>query len=70
MNYLECSITTSFTISHAEQTLKEICENIDRELNSNKTDLDKKELDAIHRHLSNAINCIGEAKEVIFYSQQ
>lgn len=65
MKYIESSITTNFTIGHSQQTLEEICTNIDKQLNNPNSDLDKKKLDRISRHLYNAIDSIKEAKEII-----
>lgn len=65
MKYIESSITSSFTIGHAKGTLEEICSNINRQLNNPNSDLDKKQLDRISRHLHNAIDNIKEAEEVI-----
>jgi hypothetical protein len=63
--YIEQSITSDLTIGQTQEILEEICSNIDKQLNNPNSDLDKKKLDSISRHLYNAISSIKEAKEVI-----
>lgn len=63
MTYLENSITKDFTIGHAKQTLENILDNINVEINNPNSDLDKKDLDGIHRYLSNAISNIEVAQD-------
>lgn len=65
MTQLEHKITDSFTIDHAKQTLQEICENIDREVNLTKDFEEIRKLEGMHRYLSNAINQINEAKDYL-----
>jgi len=62
MTKLEHSITTSFTIDHAKQTLRVIIENINTRVNSNQlSEVDKRKLDGVSRYLHNAIGQIDEA---------
>lgn len=65
MTYIENSITKSFTIGHAKRTLEDICSNIDRCLNDKNSDLNKEGLQAISRHLYNAIENIKSAEQEI-----
>lgn len=65
MKYIESSITNSFTIGHAKQTLKDICSNIDKCLSDKQSDLNKQDLQAISRHLHNTLNSIESAEEVV-----